>query len=111
MEFIARHTLQDGNIGAFSMDDIHYVSEIGLVTDDVAALSQDLSTTFHLKPYHGQSDRFAALGSEAGLLLCFKKGGAAAFGQGRKRQVYKTAVQLTSHYNGMFENQHFRING
>ena len=110
VELIARHTLKDHQKGDFSMDDIHFVSEIALVTDKVPHLSNEITTAFQLKTYNVQSNTFAAIGSEAGLLLCFQTGGAAAFGKGRERQTYDTIVTLTDHFNGpRFDNKHFKI--
>ena len=110
VEFIARHTLGDSREGDFSLKDVHYISEIGLVTDNVSALSRDISISLNLSPYSRQSDRFAALGSEAGLILCFQTGRGAVFGTGRKRAVYPTGIHLADGYEGLsFTNSHFNI--
>lgn len=110
VELIARHTLRDDRKGDFSLEDIHFISEIALVTDRVPELSNEITTALHLKTYSGQSNTFAAIGNEAGLILCFQLGGAAAFGKGRKRQSYETKIKLTDHFNGpKFNNKNFRI--
>ena len=110
VELIARHTLKDNQKGDFSMDDIHFISEVALVTDKVPDLSNKITTALHLNTYSGQSKTFAAIGSEAGLILCFQTGGAAAFGKGRKRQTYDAVVTLTDHFKGpKFNNKHFKI--
>ena len=110
VELIARHTLKDGQTGNFSESDIHYVSEIGLVTDNVAVLSKEITKALHLTSYNRQSDRFAAIGNEAGLILCFQSGRRAVFGEGRKRQVFKTDIRLMDNSDDLsFKNNDFRI--
>ena len=94
VEFIARHTLPDEGEAAFSIKDVHFISEIAFVADDVPALSDEIANSCGIAPYSSQSAEFAALGSERGLVLCFKSGSSAVFGGGRERAVYSTNIHL-----------------
>ncbi len=110
VEFIARHTLPDNVFGRFQQSDIYYISEIGLVTDDVRELSSKISTLLQLPKYIGQLDYFSALGDERGLILCFRSGERAVFRKGRKRQTYRTDIILMDCPSSIcLENDRFRF--
>lgn len=94
VEYIARHTLSNYAKGDFSIKDILYISEIGLVVDDVAEAYQTISTQFGLGQYSTSSSQFLAMGDEYGLLLLMGIGTKAAFQKGRDRKVYGTEVTL-----------------
>ena len=74
LEYIARHDLKNADTSPFSWADILYVSEIGLVADDVASMSQTITSTTGVSPYKGGNAEFMAMGDEYGLLLLMKQG-------------------------------------
>ncbi|MDC8003951.1 hypothetical protein POV27_07795 [Aureisphaera galaxeae] len=95
VEFIARHDLKNPSKSQrFESKDILYVSEIGLVTDDVNKLYNAISKQFGLYTYKGGSERFTAVGDEYGLILLMNSNTRAAFNQGRKRETYPTQIIL-----------------
>jgi len=83
VEYIARHTLPSASEGAFSSHDILYASEIGLITDDTAALAATLRETFNLETYGQSNGAFHAVGDEEGLLLAMIRGRKMGFSRGR----------------------------
>lgn len=96
VEYIARHTLSNQSKGNFTVKDIQYISEIGLVVDDVAETYKTISDHFGLGQYSTSSSQFLAMGDEYGLLLLMGLGTKAAFQKGRDRKVYGTEVVLNS---------------
>lgn len=74
LECIARHTLDNAETGEFGGRDMHCVSEIALVVDDVSEYADSLKQQFQLDSYKTSSAEFHAVGDEAGLLLVFRKG-------------------------------------
>lgn len=74
VEFIARRTLPDDATGAFGPEMIRCVSEIGLPVADVPAQSAALAATLGAAPYGEQSDTFAPVGDEHGLVIVVREG-------------------------------------
>ena len=74
VEFIARHTLPNATNGAFSIREVLYGSELGMVVDDVPKAVADIDKNLGMKPYKGTSHQFAAIGDEHALLIVVKKG-------------------------------------
>lgn len=73
LEYIARHDLNNGSDGAFTVADILYVSEIGLVVDEQAATARQLHEDLGLEVYPRATRNWWAMGDETGLLLCIPK--------------------------------------
>ena len=95
LELICRHDLKNGTKGEFRGDEIHYVSEIGLVTDDVDRLATDVRSTFALPQYRGGGSTFRAIGDETGLLILFKRGGTPIGAKhGQSWQIHPTDVVI-----------------
>jgi catechol-2,3-dioxygenase len=75
VEFIARHGLANAQEGSFTERDILYVSEIGLVPDNVATVVTILQEKIGVEVYKGSvSEEFAALGDEYGLFILSRRG-------------------------------------
>ena len=80
----------------FSWADILYVSEIGLVVDDVAAAADAIKDMAAVAPYKGGDGDFTAMGDEYGLLLVMKRGRIIDFTGNADNgvRVYRTGVNL-----------------
>jgi catechol-2,3-dioxygenase len=74
VEFIARQAVPKTTAGPFGPADLLNVSEIGLPVDDVPARAADLIAMLGIEPYKDQSETFAPLGDEHGLLIVVKIG-------------------------------------
>jgi catechol-2,3-dioxygenase len=96
VEYIARHDLKNGDTSPFSWADILYVSEIGLVVDDVAGAVDAIKNLTALSPYKGGDATFMAMGDEYGLLLVMKRGRIVDFTGHADNGVreYRTGVNL-----------------
>ena len=53
MEFIARHVLPNASDGPFTVQDVLYASEIGIVAHDQKQTATAVMRAFNLEPYHG----------------------------------------------------------
>lgn len=73
VEYIARHDLRNDASGPFSVRQILYASEIGLIVDDVPAAASKVKEVAGVEIYKGGSDVFTAMGDEHGLLLVMKR--------------------------------------
>lgn len=71
LELICRYDLDNDSDRIFDGSSILYVSEIGLVSDDVPFLAETLMNKYGLEVYSKQpaQDNFTALGDEEGLLI------------------------------------------
>ncbi|MNX10180.1 fosfomycin resistance protein FosB [compost metagenome] len=69
VEFIARHDLKDEDTALFTAADIKNISEIGLPTQDVTAISEMLRGKYDLQVYKSASPTFTPLGDEEGLFI------------------------------------------
>lgn len=71
LELICRYDLDNDSDLIFDGSSILYVSEIGLVSDDVPFLAETLINKYGLEVYSKQpaQDNFTALGDEEGLLI------------------------------------------
>ncbi len=77
LEFIAHHPLKNGRRGDFSVEDILYASEIGLVTEDVPSLAAELDaklgiTNYAAKQGEAVSDVFRPIGDPYGFFIVVK---------------------------------------
>ena len=97
VEYIARHDLQNSASGDFSVNDILYVSEIGLIVDDVEQTGTAIQKSLKLGSYR-PSENFIPIGDEYGLLLMIKKGKvwSANPNQINKVGVFKTSVSISN---------------
>ncbi len=94
VEYIARHDLDNGRAGEFSIESVLGLSEIGLVAEDVPAVAKRVRDSLSVKTYVSASEAFEPIGDPHGLLLIMKAGATMAFGQGGKRGIYPTEVRL-----------------
>ena len=70
LEFIARHTLQNGVEGDFNSRQILNVSEIGLPSENVIEFANELCARLGLSVYNGEANEiFTPVGDEEGLLI------------------------------------------
>jgi catechol-2,3-dioxygenase len=96
LEYIARHDLENAADGDFTVKDILYASEIGLIVDDVISSGNVLQKELDLTQYREASAGFWPIGDESGLLLMIRKGRewSAHPGQSNKTGIFKTAVTI-----------------
>ena len=97
VEYIARHDLKNAEKGEFASSDILYVSEIGLIVDDVPGVAAKLHESFGVSPYRGESEMFTAMGDELGLLLVMKLGRILNFhpeDTSKAARVYRTVASI-----------------
>ena len=70
LEFIARHTLQSAAEGHFDSRQILNISEIGLPSEDVIELANELCTRLGISVYKQEpNESFTPVGDENGLLI------------------------------------------
>jgi catechol 2,3-dioxygenase-like lactoylglutathione lyase family enzyme len=70
LEFIARHTLKNAVDGIFDSSRILNVSEIGLPSENVIALANELCTRLGISVYKQQpNESFTPVGDETGLFI------------------------------------------
>ena len=70
LEFIARHTQQNAVVGDFDSRRVLNVSEIGLPSEDVIGLADELTSRLGLSVYKQVPDEhFTPVGDENGLLI------------------------------------------
>jgi catechol-2,3-dioxygenase len=70
LEFIARHNLQNAATGEFNASQILNVSEIGLPSEDVIMLADQLCTQLGLSVFKQEpNETFTAVGDDNGLLI------------------------------------------
>ena len=70
LEFIARHTLKNGSNEPFTSQQILNVSEIGLPSENVVELANNLSTRLSIPVYKQEpNENFTPVGDETGLLI------------------------------------------
>ncbi|MFB9992062.1 VOC family protein [Deinococcus oregonensis] len=74
LECIARHDLPNDHAAPFSSGGLLHVSELGIVVPDVAAAVLDLERRFGLLTFNEQSDTFAPVGDQHGLLIVVEEG-------------------------------------
>lgn len=95
LEFIARHNLRNAADGEFTSRDILYVSEIGLVVDDVAAAVTQARHDLELGVFAGsQSPEFAAVGDDHRLLILVRRGRPWFTQERRRAEVFPTGAVL-----------------
>lgn len=70
LEFIARHNLQNATAGEFNSSQILNVSEIGLPSEDVISLADELCTQLGLSVFKQEpNETFTPIGDDSGLLI------------------------------------------
>jgi catechol 2,3-dioxygenase-like lactoylglutathione lyase family enzyme len=70
LEFIARHNLQNAAAGDFNSSQILNVSEIGLPSEDVVALVNEIGTRLGLPVFKQEpNESFTPIGDDNGLLI------------------------------------------
>ncbi len=70
LEFIARHNLQNAAAGEFSSSQVLNVSEIGLPSEDVITLANDICTRLGLSVFNQEpNETFTPVGDNNGLLI------------------------------------------
>jgi len=70
LEFIARHNLQNSANGEFDSKQILNVSEIGLPSEDVVALANELGTRLNLSVFkQTPNESFTPVGDDNGLFI------------------------------------------
>jgi catechol-2,3-dioxygenase len=73
-ELIARHDLKSNGREAFSAKRLEYISELGIVTDDVPQTVKQLQTLTGASLYRAVMDEmFVPVGDETGLFIVVKK--------------------------------------
>lgn len=73
LEYIARHELENGTEGAFTVKDLLNISEIGFVVDDQEDLAKSLNKQLELEVYPQNANYWWAMGDANGLLLAIPK--------------------------------------
>jgi len=97
VEYIARHDLKNPAPGGFSSRDLLYISEIGLIVDDVPSTASVVKKVAGVDQYRGGDENFMALGDEEGLLLIMKRGRILNFNpssDSKAARVFQTAVRV-----------------
>lgn len=69
LELITRHRLQNSSTVPFTAASLLSVSEVGLAVPDVAKAVTEARVKFGLDTFGGQSEMFAAVGDDHGLLI------------------------------------------
>ncbi len=71
LEFIIRSELDNASDKIFDSSSILYASEIGIVTNNVAALAEKIMTDYSLSVFSKQpaQENFVVIGEETGLLV------------------------------------------
>lgn len=109
-EFIARHTLKNGTTKAFSEQSLLCVSEIGLVTNDVKTISNDLSKKLDWAKTSGE---MSFVGDEMGYLIVAPIGRPWLPDRNQKALVAPVEVSIAQSLNNpiRWPDQPFIING
>jgi len=68
-EFIAHHTLSTASTGEFTLEDVLYTSEIGLVVEDVREATREIEPLLGLEEARRGSRNFAAVGDARGYFI------------------------------------------
>ena len=97
--------MKNGDSAPFGWADLLYVSEIGLIVDDVVGAAGKLADAARLRPYKGGTGDVAALGDEYGLILLMKRGRPFDFSSTPQpgAGVYRTGVTLRAAKAGKYE--------
>ncbi|OBX21509.1 MULTISPECIES: VOC family protein [Bizionia] len=73
LEFIAREDLDFESDFAFSANTIVSISEVGIATNDIQKLYQEINSIKPISIFDGDFSRFCALGSHKGLFILVDK--------------------------------------
>lgn len=74
LELIARHNLGNSSENVFGGESILSISEMGIPVLNVNDFHKELNLSFPLPHFSGDSENFAALGDDNGLLIIVTKG-------------------------------------
>lgn len=74
VEFIARAGMRSDVVGAFDLPQVIGLSEVGIPTENVIGLAEELRKRCALKPYGEHSEQFCPVGSPAGMLILVETG-------------------------------------
>lgn len=74
VEFIARAGMRSDVVGAFDLPQVIGLSEVGIPTENVIGLAEELRKRCALKPYGEYSEEFCPVGSPAGMLILVETG-------------------------------------
>jgi catechol-2,3-dioxygenase len=90
LEFIARYDLKFETDDAFTSNSIMSISEIGIVTDDVNATSEELKKQFNIDYFRTANplNGFAPIGDDNGLFIVVET----------NRKWYLTDIPATKHW-------------
>lgn len=100
VEYIARHGLNNGQKGDFSVRDILNISEIGFIVDDQEKMAKAIHQQFGLEAYPKGTDFWWSMGSEHGLLLCLRKRlWAQDMSYSKQFDIFKTEATIRGHQN------------
>lgn len=72
VELIARHNLQNSSTDTFNQRQLLYISEVGIVTDDVPSLVKQMND-LGIDNWKETKEGLTPLGSETGLFIIVKK--------------------------------------
>jgi catechol 2,3-dioxygenase-like lactoylglutathione lyase family enzyme len=103
VEYIARHDLKNPASGEFDTKDLLYISEIGLIVDDVPSTASIVKQVVGIDQYRGGDDNFMALGDVGGLLLIMKRGRILNFdpsSDSKAARVFQTEVRVRGSERG-----------
>ncbi|MEL6823521.1 MAG: hypothetical protein AAFP70_17315, partial [Calditrichota bacterium] len=95
VEYIARHDMDNDAEGEFSINDIHYASEIGFIVEDQQKAARQLNEALGLEAYPKDTNFWWAMGNENGLLLCLPKGREWGLFEGRTQTFTEFPVKTT----------------
>jgi len=95
VEYIARHELDNNSEGDFSIEDIHYASEIGFIVEDQQVAARQLNKAIGLNAYPKDTNFWWAMGDANGLLLCLPKGREWGTFEGRMQTFTEFPVKVS----------------
>ncbi len=95
VEFIARHDLKNDQQQHFDIKDLINISEIGLVTDDVLAVSDELNTKLNVSAYNTPGENFSPIGAEDGLIIIVKKGRIWLMSENQEANIFPVKLKVS----------------
>jgi catechol-2,3-dioxygenase len=99
-EFIAHHSLDTSSEGEFSLEDLLYTSEIGLVVDDVHEAAKEIEPLVGIKNARRGSRNFAAVGDARGYFIIVPNQRVWLPTDDVKAEPYIVHAQFQSHASG-----------
>lgn len=109
VEFIARHSLISSAYEGFSAASLECISELGIVTDNVAQTVKHIQALTGASLYHATMDEaFVPLGDETALFIVVKQG-RIWFPETKAALISAFKIQLDGSKRGMLELDHHSI--